>query len=1253
MSDPKDASIEEKLRSIDLYAHFDSVIIERGVRYYNERRVQKVVFAPDLILGTVQGQSKNYHVTLRLYRETKKSFLHFTCTCPYGNYCKHMVATILKVREILSKDEVNFSGSTVRGTQNPAETPLKDTPGHTDSLRVNPLDPGDRVEPWGRFEANRIGVNRNEKERKEPAVSRLQEISKALREIPAIPAMGSGSQESLSKPEKSRKIKGVILGILSPPYYLYESYCTLRVYKVLVSDWSPLAELVAAWPSESPQEEFWKQVRILFQEDTSWVNLLTPLNFRKENPEEWGLTPVALGAVYLLDQYERTNRRSIDLKGTVLSLLFSTGVPLFFWKDYQEPALGARSRKRLVFPLEMISEPFMAGIRIHHQEGGGVRLEGVLCRSGMQGSASGKLQKQKTAEERIDQYRGIEPSAPDPGQDLLDGFSLQEGLPLHKGLLKVASDPNWYMAKGKVFRVQNEEALHLLSGWSMELSPQDTERFRLEILPDLLPVLPVLSPLLMVNRVQERPVPRLYLSEDERGLRLELRFAYTAHEVGASDSTEGVVTPMEEPWQYTLLLRDLEEEKRWADWILTQNPGLKKAPKPDPYGTYRLKKKLHPVDFLLYTLPLFAQEGVEIFGEEGLVHARVNRHKPSIWMSVESGIDWFDLKGGVRFGDQLCGLKEILHAVKRGERYVKLGDGSLGVLPAEWIRRFEDLEIFGQWREESLRFHSLHAPLVEPLWEGGQTGESSKPGSSVDASAAQKGSSTNVAGGASDTEVMGLEGAASNAEVVGLEKLRKRLARFRRIDPIPLPKDFFGTLRPYQVHGYQWLHFLRSVKVGGILADDMGLGKTIQVLAYLQSLKEMDPPTRAHLLVVPKSLVYNWQAEASRFTPGLRFLEYMGQKRTENVEEFDAYDVVITTYATMLRDVEKLKVYPFHHVILDESQAIKNPLALSNRAARSLQAEHRLVLTGTPMENNILELWSQFAFLEPALLGPLNRFKSTLGNRIERGDKHALEVIKTLIYPFLLRRTKEQVAPELPPRMEETLYAEMEGEQEKLYHAVREQYRLEIEELLDSGEPWLARTKILEGLLRLRQIAIHPSLYDGRKRFASAKFLLLMDVLGTLQEERHRGLIFSQFVEALKLLRKELDMRKIPYAYLDGQTQKRKEEVERFQTDSSVPFFLISLKAGGTGLNLTAADYVLLLDPWWNPAVEAQAADRTHRIGQDKPVFVYRFIARGTVEEKILLLQEKKRDIVSSVIRNDTGIFKSLTQEDIEALFSR
>lgn len=1169
MPDTKDESLEERLRSLDLEEYFESVIIQRGIQYYNEGRVRNIVFSSEQIIGTVRGQNRNYQVTLGLYRQRGNSFLHFTCTCPYGNYCKHMVAVVLKAQELHPGWKRNSSQSETRGTKDPK---VNASSGLDSSLRT----------------PHELEDGRGDKNEKETPYSRLMGFAQALQKVTSSLGRRSGPGEHFSKQKETRNIKGVILGLLSAPYYPYESFCTLGVYKVTVSNWRPLAELAATWPLEVSLEEFWKQVRLLFQEDSSWVGKLDQLNLRKREAEEWGLTEAGLGAVNLLSQYQGLNYRSVTVKGTILTLLFSTGVPLYFFKKHKEPASGPPSRKDSAVPLQMIPETLRMGIRIQH-EAGGVKLEGILLPSMSQGA--------------FPSWTDGQPTTSDPGIDPL------EGIPLREGILKVASDPDWYMANGKVFRVLNEEVLSLLSGWSMDLSPQETERFRLEMLPDLTPVLPVFSPLLVVNRVEEKPVPRVYLSEDELGLRMELRFLYAGHEVGASEHPEGVVTPMEKPWQYTFLLRDQKEEKKWADWFLSQNLGLKKAPKPDPPGTYRLKKKVHPVDVLLHLLPRLEEEGVEVFGEEGLVHARVNRHRPIIWMSVKSGIDWFDLKGGARFGDAFCGLKEIIQAVQRKERYVKLGDGSLGVLPMEWIHKFETLESFGQWQEESLRFHTLHAPLVEHL----------------------------------DT----------TEEVMGLEGLRSRLSQFRRIDPVPLPKDFFGTLRPYQVHGYRWLHFLRAGKVGGILADDMGLGKTIQVLAYLQSLKETDPPTRAHLLVVPKSLVYNWQSEASRFTPGVRFLEYLGQGRTEYVEEFDAYDVVITTYATMLRDIEKLKDYPFHHVILDESQVIKNPLAQSNRAARSLQAEHRLVLTGTPMENNIIELWSQFAFLEPALFGPLHRFKRTLGNRVERGDKHALEVVKTLIYPFLLRRTKEQVAPELPPRIEETLYAEMGREQEKLYHAVREQFRLEIKELLNSEEPWRARTKILEGLLRLRQIAIHPLLYEGRKRFESAKFILLLDVLSTLREEGHRALVFSQFVEALKLLRKELEAQKIPYAYLDGQTQKRKEEVERFQADSVIPFFLISLKAGGTGLNLTAADYVLLLDPWWNPAVEAQAADRTHRIGQDKPVLVYRFITRGTVEEKILLLQEKKRDIVSSVIRNDAGIFKSLNQEDIEALFTR
>ncbi|MCL4825069.1 MAG: DEAD/DEAH box helicase, partial [Anaerolineales bacterium] len=409
----------------------------------------------------------------------------------------------------------------------------------------------------------------------------------------------------------------------------------------------------------------------------------------------------------------------------------------------------------------------------------------------------------------------------------------------------------------------------------------------------------------------------------------------------------------------------------------------------------------------------------------------------------------------------------------------------------------------------------------------------------------------------------------------------------------------------------------------------------------------------ASLLIVPKSLIANWQRESEKFTPSLRFLEYMGNFRQKDTSIFNDYDVVLTTYGTMLRDVELLCEYKFHYVILDESQAIKNPLAKSAKAARLLHADHRLVMTGTPVENNTFELWSQFAFLNPGLLGNMDYFKSAFANPIEaKGDEEAAKTLRKLVYPFILRRTKEQVAPELPPRTERIVYTDMDAAQKKLYAQTREKYRAELLGLIESAGMNDVRFKILEGLLRLRQIAIHPALVDKKYKGNAPKFEVLLETLETLQAEGHKALVFSQFVVTLKLLKRELDERKIKYVYLDGQTPNRQSRVDQFQNDPSFPFFLISLKAGGVGLNLTAADYVIHLDPWWNPAVEMQASDRAHRIGQDKPVFVYKIIARDTVEEKILQLQEKKRALVKSLITTEASFFKSLTRDDVKDLFS-
>ena len=433
----------------------------------------------------------------------------------------------------------------------------------------------------------------------------------------------------------------------------------------------------------------------------------------------------------------------------------------------------------------------------------------------------------------------------------------------------------------------------------------------------------------------------------------------------------------------------------------------------------------------------------------------------------------------------------------------------------------------------------------------------------------------------------------------------------------------------------------------------MGLGKTIQVLALLASLKEEGAEKTTSLIVVPRSLLVNWKREADRFTPDLRVHTHFGARRSQNGINWDDYDIVLTTYGTMRRDIQHLRNHEFNYLILDESQAIKNPAAQVSKAVRLLKGRYRLVVTGTPVENSSLELWSQFAFLNPGLLGNLEFFKREYVNPIEKqGDVDAAASLRKIVYPFILRRTKEQVAPELPPRSERVLFVDMKPMQRKLYMRTRDQYRDMLHGLINTKGLNEARFKVLEGLLRLRQISNHPKLVDADYRGSSSKMELLIDQLEILRSEGHKALIFSQFVQMLKLVEDQLIQKGIAYAYLDGQTGQRQIQVDRFQADPEIPFFLISLRAGGVGLNLTAADYVIHIDPWWNPAVEMQATDRTHRIGQEKPVFVYKLIARDSVEEKILTLQDRKRKLVDQIITTERGLMKTITPEDIELLFS-
>ncbi len=582
-------------------------------------------------------------------------------------------------------------------------------------------------------------------------------------------------------------------------------------------------------------------------------------------------------------------------------------------------------------------------------------------------------------------------------------------------------------------------------------------------------------------------------------------------------------------------------------------------------------------------------------------------------LAVTTGIDWFELGGQVDFGGQAVPLPDLLAAARRGETMVSLGDGSMGMLPEDWLKKYGLLADLGNAEDENgpIRFGKAQAGLLDALL-------ASQPDIKLD---------------------------------IGFGKVRQNLPRFEGVHPREAPPGFRGELRPYQKEGLGWLEYLQKFDFGGILADDMGLGKTVQVLALLQSRRARRQSKGPSLIVVPRSLVFNWAEEAEKFCPRLRVLDYTGPNRHATREDFPDFDLIITTYGTLRTDIVELSQTTFDYVILDEAQAIKNADSQAAKAARLLKGRHRLAMSGTPIENHLGELWSIFEFLNPGMLGTASVFKK-YASGASAADEGARSLLARALRPFILRRTKAQVVKDLPEKFEQTLTCDLEPAQRQLYEDLKAHYR---QALLrkDSAELGRSKIEVLEALLRLRQAACHPGLIDPeRSGDPSAKLDMLIPQLVEVAEEGHKILVFSQFTKFLGLVRDRLDAEGLTYEYLDGRTRNRAERVERFQNDPSIPLFLISLKAGGLGLNLTAAGYVYLLDPWWNPAVEAQAIDRSHRIGQTQQVFAYRLICRDTVEQKILELQQKKRDLADAILNENRNVIGTLTKDDLEFLLS-
>jgi SNF2 family DNA or RNA helicase len=468
----------------------------------------------------------------------------------------------------------------------------------------------------------------------------------------------------------------------------------------------------------------------------------------------------------------------------------------------------------------------------------------------------------------------------------------------------------------------------------------------------------------------------------------------------------------------------------------------------------------------------------------------------------------------------------------------------------------------------------------------------------------------------------------------GLDRLAPLAETFDRLPTAPPPADLTATLRPYQQVGLNWLAFLQSVGLGGILADDMGLGKTVEAMSALRG------PT---LVVCPTSVLPNWQAELARFRPSLKVNVYHGPSR-----RLDEADVTLTTYAIVRLDREVLTRKRWGTAVVDEAQAIKNPDSQAARAVFALEADFRLAMTGTPVENRLDELWSLMHFANRGLLGGRREFDAELGRPIADGVPGAAEALRRRIRPFVLRRRKAEVAPELPPRSEAVLKVRLDERERGIYDAVRAATQSELVAALGGGGK-LDVMKALEALLRLRQAACHPALLPGQKAATSSKLEALLEALETAAEDGHRALVFSQWTSLLDLIGPRLDQAGIPFCRLDGSTRDRAAVVDAFQAEAGPPVMLVSLKAGGTGLNLTAADHVFLCDPWWNPAVEDQAADRAHRIGQERPVLIYRLVAVDTVEERILELQGRKRAVGEAAL-GDAAAAASLTREDLLAL---
>lgn len=728
---------------------------------------------------------------------------------------------------------------------------------------------------------------------------------------------------------------------------------------------------------------------------------------------------------------------------------------------------------------------------------------------------------------------------------------------------------------------------------------------------------------------------RLTLEEDwQKEFALRVEFLYGQHVLAMGDKRQSKVLFDDETFGFRKLQRKADEENRLADELKAlglQLFGGSHFKLPDNYAN-AVEQKYAMLQWVADLKKHFAKLNIDF--RQDFENKVFLTQAPRLNFSVETERDWFDIRAVAIFGKFRIPFTELKDAILSGQREFTLPDGTIALIPEEWFAKYSDMLQLSKSEKDRLRLHRMHFTVLP-------------------------------------------------------KEQHPELSYFKDLltlsnsknEPISVPKDIRAELRPYQKEGFRRMYQMHTADLGMCLADDMGLGKTLQTITLLQKLKDErkaavyqtnpkkkkgeqlslfggEPEAAADekvrkpsLIVMPVSLLHNWTNEIMKFSPFLKATQYHGSRRHRKLKSFQKYDVIITGYGVVRNDIEELEKKDFLYVILDESQYIKNPDSQTYKAVLRLNSEQRLVLTGTPVENALSDLWAQMNFINPGLLGNRKFFRENLQQPIEkeRSEEHAAK-LKTLTVPFILRRTKQQVEKDLLPLSEQIIYCRMSEEQRKIYEAEKSKIRNELLESYENQNRKHNAVRVIQALSKLRQIANHPVLTDTEYDEDSGKFSEILRAVESITQENHKVLIFSSFVKHLNLFEEVFRKRGMRYSILTGATKKRETVIETFQNDPENRIFLISLKAGGTGLNLTAADYVFISDPWWNPAAERQAVNRAHRIGQDKKVFVYKYISRHTVEEKILKLQENKQRLSDEII-TDENILKFTDEAEIKQLF--